>query len=320
MAVAEQKQNGAGGSTELALLKRDTVDVVASRIRSLIQDGELRLPDDYSAENALKAAWLTLQEVKDKDDKPVLSVCTRDSIANALLDMVVQGLNPVKKQCYFIPYGKTLTCQRSYFGDMALVKRVLPKAEIYFGVVYEGDEFEYHIERGRKVIDKHSQRIENVRPDKIVAAYCVIDPGDGQPAHTEIMTWAQIQQSWRQSKQYKPEGGNTPHHTFPDQMAIRTVVRRACKTVINASSDDYLLLHHMHRSDALAAEAEMEAEMAERANGEIIDVEHEVVEDEQEALESAPAPEPEPQVKAEASPQRGADPVAAQSRLEGPGF
>lgn len=314
--MAEQRRNGTGGSADLALLKRDTVDVVAARIRTLIQDGELRLPPNYSAENALKAAWLTLQEVTDKDGRPALSVCTKDSIANSLLDMVVQGLNPVKKQCYFIVYGKRLVCQRSYFGDIALVKQVLPKADVYFGVVYEGDEFEYEFDRGRKRIVKHHQKIENVRPDKIVAAYCVIDPGDGQPAYTEIMTWTQIQQSWRQSKQYKPEGGNTPHHTFPDQMALRTVIRRACKTVINSSSDDYLLLHHMHRSDALAAEAEMDAEVAEQANSEVIDVEPVSVTDapadEPEVTQAAPEPEPEP--KADPGP------AAAQATLEGPGF
>jgi recombination protein RecT len=38
----------------------------------------------------------------------VLQACTRDSIANALLDMAVQGLNPAKKQGYFIAYGKQL--------------------------------------------------------------------------------------------------------------------------------------------------------------------------------------------------------------------
>lgn len=310
--MSERQKGGNGaGSVNLALMKRDTVDVVAARIRTLMQDRELHLPPDYSAENALKAAWLVLQETTDKNGQPVLAVCTKDSIANSLLDMVVQALTPAKKQCYFIAYGTTLVCQRSYFGDMALVKRILPNADIYFGVVYEGDEFEFELDRGRRVITKHSQKIENMKPDKIVAAYCVIEPGDGRPAHTEIMTWDQIKRSWRQSKTYKEQGGDTPHHAFPDQMALRTVIRRACKTVINSSSDDYLLLHHMHRSDALAAEAEMDAEVAVNANREVIDVEGTVI-DSKPADEAAegPAPEPEPQQ----------EPAAAQGTLAGPGF
>lgn len=253
--------------------RQDYVQQVSSRIQALIRDGDLHLPPNYSATNALKAAWLLLQSTEDKDKRPVLEVCTRESIANALLDMVVQGLNPVKRQCYFIAYGNQLVCQRSYFGDMALVQRVLPGAQIYFGVVYEGDEFAYEIERGKKRITKHVQRLENVDPAKIRAAYCVIEDKDGRLVHTEVMTIEQIKQSWKQSRQYNPNGGSTPHHTFPDQMCIRTVVRRACKTVVNESSDDYLLLHYMNRSDDLAAEAEMEAEVAARANGRVIDVE-----------------------------------------------
>ncbi len=78
----------------------------------------------------MKSAWLILQAAVDKDKKPVLEVCSKNSIANALLDMVVQGLNPAKKQCYFIAYGNGLACQRSYFGTMAVTKQVAGAKEI----------------------------------------------------------------------------------------------------------------------------------------------------------------------------------------------
>ena len=272
-------------ANEMAVVKRDTVDMVANRVRELMQKRELHLPSNYSAENALKAAWLILQTTTtgEKDGKrPVLQACSKSSIANALFDMVVQGLNPMKKQCYFIAYGSHLTCQRSYFGDMALVQRVLPGADIYYGVVYEGDDFQYEIERGKKRIVKHHQDLANVSPQHIRAAYCVIEQ-NGRLIHTEIMTIDQIKRSWMQSRKYDPNGGETPHHTFTDQMALRTVIRRACKAVINASSDDYLLLEAVNRSDE-APDLEIEAEIAANANREVIDVE---------AVVSA-SPEPEP--------------------------
>ena len=81
------------------------VDTVLSKIKDFEEAGELKLPTNYSAANALKSAWLILQETKDRNDKPALVVCTKESVANALLDMVVQGLSPMKKQCYFIVYG-----------------------------------------------------------------------------------------------------------------------------------------------------------------------------------------------------------------------
>lgn len=86
----------------ISIVQKDVVDTVLSKIKDFEEAGELKLPANYSAANALKSAWLILQETKDRNDKPALVVCTKESVANALLDMVVQGLSPMKKQCYFI--------------------------------------------------------------------------------------------------------------------------------------------------------------------------------------------------------------------------
>jgi len=309
-------------ANDLALLKKDTVDVVTNKIRQFLQSGELHLPPNYSAENALKAAWLILQSTVDKQKRPVLQVCTKDSIANSLLDMVVQGLNPAKKQCYFVAYGNKLVCMRSYFGSMALVKRVIPDAEIWFGAVYEGDEFEYEIERGKKRIRKHIQKIENVKPEKIVAAYCVIERSDGRLVHTEIMTFDQIKQAWKQGQSYREAGdGDGTHQKFPDQMAVKTVINRACKYVINSASDDYLFLHHFNRSDEEAAEAQIEAEVAANANGRVIDVEPLDTADAESAVEEQDAePEPEEAPPAEEPLANGRATAGAEQLSMGPGF
>lgn len=303
MAATAQAPN----KVELALIKRDVVDVVAERIRHFQENKELMLPPNYSAENAIKAAWLAIQATTDKDGKPALEVCTKDSIANSLLDMVVQGLTPSKQQCYFVVYGKKLVCLRSYFGSMALVKRILPESEIWYGVVYEGDEFEYTIERGRKRILTHTQRIENVKPDKILAAYCVIEPGGDRPPYTEIMTIDQIKVAWQQGQTYR-EGKLSVHTQFPDQMALKTVINRACKYVINSSSDDYLLLQHANRGEEIAAEVEFEEEVRSQANGEIIDIEPQVVQKSAEAAQPRQEPEPEPEPKTEPEPEPAPEP------------
>lgn len=238
--------------------------VVATQrlIDQYVQNGKLILPPDYSAENALKSAWLVLQTVVDKDRRPALQVCDYASICNALLDMVVQGLNPIKKQCYFIVYGKTLTCQRSYFGDVMLAQRIKPGIEVFSGVVYEGDKFSYRIERGRKSI-VHEQELGNIKADKIIAAYCGIVDSDGVELGTEVMTIEQIRKSWAMSKVYQP--GKGTHGEFPDQMAMRTVIRRRCKPIIN-ESNDALLLEAVRRQDVDQVDAEFEDVVAENAN------------------------------------------------------
>ena len=269
--MAEQNQ--------LAILKKDTVDVVASRVRQFMENGELHLPANYSPENSMKSAWLILQNTMDRDKKPALAVCTKDSIANSLLDMVVQGLNPAKKQGYFIVYGKQLVFQRSYFGTMAVTKQVDDTIQdIIAEVVYEGDTFKYRINRGRKEITEHEQALENIDGKKIKAAYCMIIDFDGNIRKTEIMTIAEIKQAWKQS-QMRPvdEKGNvnpgSTHGKFAAEMCKKTVINKTCKSIINSSSDSHLFKHSFNRASEIVAEQEVAQEIAEHANTETIDVE-----------------------------------------------
>jgi len=256
----------------LAMQAKGIIDIVEGRIQQFIQSGQLHMPKDYSVANALKSAWLILQGVEDKDHAKALSVCTRDSIANSLLDMIVQGLNPGKKQGYFIVYGKTLTFQRSYFGAMAVAQMVNPAiGEFAYAVVYEGDKFRYGIEHGKKSITLHEQDIENVDKKKIVAAYCIVLNRAGDPMKTEIMTWDEIKQAWKQSKTspFDEKGevkDSSTHGKFTADMAIRTVINKTCKLIINASSDNTLLLERINRNEDLADAAATAVEIEGHAN------------------------------------------------------
>lgn len=261
---------------ELALIKRDTVDVVAEKVRVFQERGELHFPANYSPENAMKAAWLAIQETKDKNNKPALDVCTKDSIANALLNMVVQGLNPVKKQCYFIVYGNQLVLQRSYFGTMYIAKTVNPNIEDIVGeVVYEGQKFQYKKERGRIVVIEHQMQLgDDNKP--IVGAYCQILYKDGKE-NTTVMSIAEIKAAWTKSPTHPVDSdGNikptSTHGQFTAEMAKKTVITRACKPIINSSGDDSLLIRAYHNTEADIAEAEAKEEISEKANSQFIDV------------------------------------------------
>jgi len=304
-------------NNNLALIKKDVVDVVGKKVQEFVSKGELNLPPNYSVENAMKSAWLILQNTFDKDKKPVLQVCTKDSIANSLLDMAVQGLNPAKKQGYFIAYGKQLVFQRSYFGTMAVTKRVAGAKDIFAEVVYKGDEFEYQIRNGNKVITKHAQKIENVDPNNIVAAYCTII-FDDERQFTDIMTWAEIQKAWSKSKMNPDKEGST-HKEFAQEMARKTVINRACKRYLNSSDDGSLLMQHVNRADEVAAEAEVEAEIEENANQELIDIEYEVADEEPEVEEKA-AEEPKERKPEEPKQERKQEGKQKTIFEEGPGF
>lgn len=260
---------------EIALIKKDTVDVVADRVRKFQEKGELHFPANYSPENAMKAAWLSIQETVDRNQKPALEVCTRDSIANALLNMVVQGLNPVKKQCYFIVYGNKLTLQRSYFGAMHIAKTVDPNiADIVAEVIYEGQTFKYAKKNGHNYIVEHQMQLgDDKKP--IVGAYCQVLYKDGTESAT-VMSIDEIMSAWTKSPTHPIDQNGelkatSTHAQFTGEMAKKTVINRACKSIINSSSDDSLLIEAFRQTDADIAEAEAQEEIEANANTIIIE-------------------------------------------------
>src|SRR5690606_9082201 len=118
----------------------------------------------------------------------VIESCSRASIINALQRMVILGLDPVKKQCYFIAYGSSLVCQPSYFGDMAIARRVRPGIEIHAQPVYEGDELSWDVVNGKISGVRHIQSLDNMDDSAIKAAYCVVTDKDGKVVDSEVMT------------------------------------------------------------------------------------------------------------------------------------
>ncbi|WP_374717913.1 recombinase RecT [Neobacillus sp.] len=267
---------------DLALIKKDVVDVVATKVREFQERGEIHFPANYSPENAMKSAWLILQNTLDRNKRPALEVCTKDSVANALLDMVVQGLNPAKKQGYFIVYGNQLVFQRSYFGTMAVTKRVTGAKEINANVIYEGDEVDYEITNGRISKLSHKQKFGNINKDKIAGAYATIVLSDGD-VYYELMTIDEIRKAWSKSQMWGKdqtiEKQGSTHDEFRQEMAKKTVINRACKKFMNSSDDSSLLIQHFNRQDEIIEEAQVQAEIEENANKEVIDIEYEEVEE-----------------------------------------
>ncbi|MCI3027722.1 recombinase RecT [Desemzia sp. C1] len=227
-------------SNEMALLQKDITDHVSGKLSELESTG-LNFPPNYNPQNALKSAFFKLQETKDRKDNPALSVCTTDSIANALLDMVVQGLSPAKTQCYFIVYGNTLKLNRSYFGTQAVLKRLKGVKDIWANVIYDADEFVMAIEKGKEVLIKHETKFEN-RDGGIKGVYCIIEKEDGAQELT-VMTKKEVEAAWSQSKT-----GQSVHKKFPQEMAKRTVINRAAKNIINTSDDSDLLIEAINNT------------------------------------------------------------------------
>lgn len=248
-------------TTQPAVVEKDITTQVLQKVQAFEKSGELRIPKDYSPENALKGAMLVLSDLKTKDGHSVLQYCSKTSIAQSLLKMVVEGLSVLKKQGYFIPYDKELTWSRSYQGSIALAKRVAEVKEVNAVVVYQNDVFEYgtDVKTGRQEIYKHINKLENIANDKIIAAYAIVIYKDGSTTAT-VMTMEQIRAAWNQGA----TRGNSPaHKNFTEEMAKKTVINRACKTPINSSTDVILVGGYDEDTDEPTT----------------IDIKHEIVED-----------------------------------------
>lgn len=276
---------------QVAVQQKNITEQVLAKIETFKQAGELRLPADYSPENALKAAYLTLQDVKNKDGRSALEVCKSSTVANALLKMVVWGLSPLKKQCDFIVRGDTLCCDPEYTGNIALAMRYGGLKHHKGNAIFAGDDFKFEVGvDGRRKLIHHKQDLASIGGD-VIGAYVTYELEDGTQ-DMEIMNISQIRNSWMQGA---AKGGSIAHKNFTDQMAIKTVYNRMTKLLIRASNDAPLMGDsgtddNEQKSDVVS---ESKQEVINKANAEEI-----AFEDIPEAPQTAAEPEPAPQQEA----------------------
>lgn len=228
-----QTQLTSQNQTALKRMQEETTQQILDRVNGWQETGELILPKDYKVGNAIKLAWLYLQTVEDRSHRKAIDVCTKDSICNALLDMVLHGEYP-KKHCYFIVYGDRLEWNERYLGKYMRAKRDTEIEAVYPQVVYQGDEFVYTIdELGQYQLVKHVPNLDNLDITKIKAAYAIVVNKD-KTRHMEIMTLDQIKKSWMQGA---AKGTSGAHTNFTDQMCKKTVMARACKIALDSQAD-----------------------------------------------------------------------------------
>jgi recombination protein RecT len=214
-------------------MQEETTQQILDKVNCWQETGELILPKDYKVGNAIKLAWLYLQTMEDRSHRKAIDVCTKDSICNALLDMVLHGEYP-KKHCYFIVYGDRLEWNERYLGKYMRAKRDTEIEAVYPQVVYQGDEFVYTIdELGQYQLVKHVPNLDNLDITKIKAAYAIVVNKD-KTRHMEIMTLDQIKKSWMQGA---AKGTSGAHTNFTDQMCKKTVMARACKIALDSQAD-----------------------------------------------------------------------------------
>ena len=230
---------------------------------------------DYDADSALKAAEIIFEENNQ------FRQCTPESKHRAVLDMMVQGLNPLKKQCSFIPYGKELQLIREYPGSIMVAKREDRRIkDIRARVVREGELFEMEVENGLMVIRKHRPTIESWN-NQIIAAYAVAVDDDEKVIDMDLMSWIDILNTWKQTNLkikgepvVKHDGTLNPisnHAKYPERMARKTVIHRLCRSIIKSSPNRQLQESAERSDEDIPREESFQKQIENNANRKLID-------------------------------------------------
>lgn len=275
--------------TELA--KSSLVEEIAlSKINQYVELGMV-LPENFNPTNSLKKARMMLNDMKIQG-KPVLEVCTKESVIQCLIDSCCKGLDYSEMQVYFIPRNNIMTNLESVYGRIARAKRASRYYKPIVQYVHEGDDFQIGVDvtNGKTIIKKHETSLDNL--DKpIVAAYTFVTD-DNNDTEIYIMTKKEWLKSWSKSS-----NGAAVAKDFERDMIFRTIIKKSTKSLVNANIKAIGGLPISDDDDDVPLAGDAPTVVESTTNPSVTDfVEAEEV---SEVPEPQPANEPNPEVKNE---------------------
>ena len=230
---------------------------------------EAALPKDFNRERFVQNCLAVMNE------KPELAQINKAEVIQGLCKAAYLGLDFMSKECYLIPYGKSVQFQTDYKGEKKFVKNysIRPIQEIYAKVVREGDTFKEKIVDGRPSIDFEPLPFNG---NDYVGAFAVVLYKDGGMEY-EVMTTKDIN-SVRNN--YSKAANSKAWKNSWDEMAKKTVLRRLCKHIETDFESIEARKIWEEASDTNVAKAEKSDEIVDVfAEEEVIDVDFREVED-----------------------------------------
>mgnify|MGYP000892610219 CR=1 FL=1 len=233
----ENKLSTAKVAEEMGLiLPKNMGDTIYNTLTRYERNGAIDIPAGYSVGNALKTAWLKIQD----DEK--LMACTDASKANAMLQMCVLGLDVSKSQAYLIPYGNKCTLMPSYFGKQVMVMRIHGVKNIVSGILYKDTDYNLTVDEfGNDIINILKPcPLEKRVPENISGAWCkiILDKEVfGMSEFDCIMNKKQIDKAFSKAKTKNVQ------NDFPEEMSKRTVINRCVKNFVNTRTDQDVYEH-----------------------------------------------------------------------------
>lgn len=147
------------------------------------------------------------------------------SLQNAIINVAAIGisLNPANKHAYLVPRDKKVCLDISYMGLIHLAMSTGSIKWAQCKLVHEGDTYESN---GLDYAPTHKYNPFGGRGN-VIGGYCTVKTADGDYL-TEEMSRADIDAIMQRSQGYK-SGKQTPWKTDYNEMARKTIVKRASK-------------------------------------------------------------------------------------------
>jgi recombination protein RecT len=213
--------------------KLNTIRQLLERSRPQIA---MALPKHLNPDRILRIAMTSVQRV------PRLLDCDPVSLVGAVIQAAQLGLEPdgVLGLAYLIPYKNTVTFQPGYKGLLALARRSGEIGAVEARCVYARDAFSYRY--GLDPDLRHTPSIE-ADPGPLAFVYAIVRLKDGGQ-QWEVMSAAQVDAHRR--KYSRATGTDTPWETAPEEMAKKTVLKRALKLAPASVELQHAIAHDEH--------------------------------------------------------------------------
>jgi recombination protein RecT len=197
------------------------------------------LPPQISPDKFIRTTLTAVQM------QPELLNADRRSLFGAVMKSAQDGLLPDGREAALVIFRSKGGAQVQY---MPMIGGILKKlrnsgelASISAQVVYENDQFDYHLGDDEKIEHKPQLFGERGKP---IAVYAIAKTKDGA-IYREVMSVEEVERVRSVSR----SGNGGPWSQWWGEMAKKTVIRRLCKRLPSSADLDQMLMHDNENYD-----------------------------------------------------------------------
>lgn len=203
-------------ATELAERRADPITVIRQNLHQMAPQFEAALPKHVTVEKFTRVAMTAIQ------NQPDLAQVDRQSLFGAIVRLAQDGLLPDGREAAIVKFGNKAQAMPMIAGILKKVRQSGDVAKVSAQVVYEKDEFVWHLGFDEDVT--HNPPPLDQPRGKAIGAYATAVLKDGSRL-LEVMNFDEIEQVRKVSR----ASGNGPWVQWWGEMARKTVMRRLSK-------------------------------------------------------------------------------------------